>query len=106
VTDDCEIPLTYRGTLGHRGVNVSRDTHGKTWTFRLADGLWRLIDHNGEIVHAFTQKQLHTIVVLPGTMRGYPDVYFFGMGQPIHCFAPEPEVVAALEDRRKRSAEG
>jgi hypothetical protein len=103
VADAVHIPLTYHGTLAHRGVSISRDTYRKTWTFRLADGVWRLIDPTGEVVHTFTQKYLHTIVVLPGTMRGYPDLYFFGLGRPIHCFLPEPEVVAALKPHVEQS---
>ena len=97
MTDACQISLTYRGPLGHRGVSIARDTYGKTWTLRLADGLWTLTDHTGEVVHSFTQKALHGIVVFPGAMRGYPDLYFFGLGPPVHCFAPDPEVVDALK---------
>jgi hypothetical protein len=96
VTDAFQISLTYRGPLGHRGVSIARDTYGKTWTLRLADGVWTLIDHTGDPVHSFTQKGLHAVVGLPGAMRGYPDLYFFGLGPPVHCFAPERDVVDAL----------
>jgi hypothetical protein len=97
VTDPFQIALTYRGPLRHRGVSIARDTYGRTWILRLADSLWTLIDHHGEVVSSFTQKELCRIVMFPGAMRGYPDLYFFGLGPPVHCFAPEPAVVAALK---------
>ena len=94
--DTCSISLTYRGDLIQRGVGIERDTYGKTWTLRLADGLWTLVDHNGQSLHTFTRHELHRKVMFPGTSRGYDDLYLVGLGPQVYCFQPEPEVLEAL----------
>src|SRR5262245_2917827 len=56
MTDTCQITLTYRGVLGHRGVRIAQGSYGKTWTLRLADGVWTLTDHERNEVHYFPQR--------------------------------------------------
>src|SRR5688572_15926327 len=96
MSDTCRIGLTYRGPVGHRGINISRESYGRIWTLCLADGLWTLTDHHGEALNIFTQKELHKHVALPGSMAGYPDLYLLGLGSKIQCFQPDPEVVDVL----------
>lgn len=88
--------MTYRGPVGNRGINISRETYGQTWTLRLVDGMWTLIDHNGDALHSFIQKELHHHVALPGFMPGYPGLYLLGLGPRIYCFEPEAEVIDAI----------
>ena len=103
MTETCRIPLTYLGVLGHRGIRISRDSYGKTWTLDLVGGMWTLADHNGENLHAFTQKDLHSKVLFPGFSRGYRDLYLTGLGRKIYCFQPEVEVVGALKHYAEES---
>src|SRR5262245_14320737 len=80
VPGTCTVPLTYRGPLVHRGVGISRETYGKAWTLRLANGVWTLADHNGDEVHSFSQKGLHGKVAFPGSLPGNKDLCLVGLG--------------------------
>lgn len=97
MSETCGIVLTYRGVVGHRGINISGASYGKTWTLRLANGVWTLTDHTGDEVHSFTQKDLHSKVAFPGSLPGPKDLYLLGLGPQIHCFEPEQHTLDALK---------
>jgi hypothetical protein len=96
VPDTCTVPLTYRGPLVHRGIGISRETYGKAWALRLADGVWTLADHNGDEVYSFSQDGLHGKVAFPGSPPGNKCLCLVGLGARIHCFEPDPAALDAL----------
>jgi hypothetical protein len=97
MSDTCIISLTYRGHVAHRGIAISGESYGKTWTLSLAHGLWTLTDHHGEELHTFLQKDLHKKVAFPGLLWRSEDLYLCGLGPKVFCFEPEQEALDALK---------
>jgi hypothetical protein len=103
VSESVQIALTYRGEMGRRSVRIARESHGRIWYLRLTNGLWTLIDHEGNDLGSFTQSELHAHVALPGILPGHGDLSLVGLGAKIHCFQPDAEPVHALFQHVARS---